>query len=108
MRITLKSNLGYELIFEFDNIKIAEDIEERIYPTDKNGKKIFQSRPKRDISSDVLQEFVSILGDMIFYRKAEFNSSDLIELLFTKLPEKDASKLISALKRDYDTNTQID
>lgn len=40
---------------------------------------------------------------MIYYREAEFNSSDLIERLFEKLPQEVANNLLVKLKRDYET-----
>lgn len=101
MEITLKKNYCYELIFEADNVRVVEDIESREYPKDENGKTIFNFSPKRDIKTDVLEKMTEVLDDMIYYREAEFDSSNLIEKLFKKLPLDLAITLIKKLERDY-------
>jgi len=40
MNITLKRNYGFELIFEAENVRVTEDIEERIYSKTEDGKLI--------------------------------------------------------------------
>lgn len=102
MNITLKRNYGYELIFEADNVKVTEDIEERIYPKDESGKTVINMHPQRDIKTTAIEQFVSVLDDMIHYREAEFDSSDLIERLFEKLPSEKAILLSAKLNRDYE------
>ena len=101
MNITLKRNHGYELIFEADNIRVVEDIEERTYEKDENGKLIINLNPKRDIKTDAIEQFVTVLDDMIYYRKAEFDSSDLIENLFEKLPSDKVQSLLTKLHNAY-------
>jgi hypothetical protein len=105
MKITLKKNYGYELIFEAENVKVTEDIESREYPKDKNGNTILVP-PKRDIKTDVLNQFANVLEDMIYYREAEFDSSNLIERLFEKLPSDLAIKLSEKIKRDYEVDVE--
>lgn len=102
MKITFRQNFGSELIFEAENVKIVEDIESREYPKDENGKSIITLNPKRDIKTEVLEQFVNVLDDMIYYREAEFDSSDLIERLFEKLPQEVRDNLIKELNKDYD------
>ncbi len=106
MNITLKRNYGFELIFEAENVKVTEDIESREYPKDENGKTIININPKRDIKTDALEQFVNVLEDMIYYREAEFDSSNLIERLFEKLPQESANKLLVKLKRDYEVDVE--
>lgn len=106
MNIILKRNYGFELIFEAENVRVTEDIESREYPKDENGKTIININPKRDIKTDALEQFASVLGDMIYYREAEFDSSDLIELLFEKLPSDVAIKLVRKIKRDYEEDVE--
>ena len=106
MNITLKRNYGYELIFEAENVKITEDIEDRIYSKTEDGKTDFKTPPKRDVKTDVLEQFTSVLDDMINYREADFDSSDLIERLFEKLPQEVANNLLVKLKRDYETEVE--
>lgn len=100
MDITLKRKFGFELEFELDNLKYTEDIESRQYSKDENGKVIF-SNPKRDVSTDAIETFVSVLQDMIHYREETFDSSGLIESLFEKLPQNVAIDLAKQLNKDY-------
>lgn len=106
MNITLKRNYGFELIFETENVRVTEDIEIREYPKDENGKTIINLNPKRDIKTDALKQFVNVLEDMIYYREAEFDSSNLIERLFEKLPSDVAIKLSEKIKRDYEADVE--
>lgn len=98
MEIKLQTNYyGYNLIIEADNVKINEDIESREYPKDENGKTIINLNPNRDIKTEALEQISTLLGDMIYYRKAEFESSDLMELLFNKLPIASREKIVNKL-----------
>ena len=103
MEISLKRNYGFELIFKAENVNIVEDIEYRIYGKTEEGKTDFKN-VTRDIKTDVIEQFVSILDDIIYYREADFDSSSLIERLFEKLPQDVCDKLIVKLKRDYETD----
>ena len=102
MEISLRKNHGFELTFKAENINVCEDIEERIYGKTEDGKTDYKN-VKRDVKTEVIEQFVSVLEDMIYYREAEFNSSDLIERLFEKLPQDVCDKLVAKLKMDYDT-----
>lgn len=106
MEISLKRNYGYELIFKAENVNVSEDIEDRIYSKLPDGKSDFKTPPKRDIKTDVLDQFVSVLDDMIYYRDADFDSSGLIERLFEKLPQEAANTLLVKLKRDYEVEAE--
>lgn len=101
MEILLKRNYGFELIFKAENVNVVEDIEDRIYGKTEEGKTDFKN-VTRDIKTDVIEQFVSILDDMIYYREAKYDSSDLIERLFEKLPNDKIDLLIKKLKRDYE------
>lgn len=102
MEISLKRNYGFELIFKAENVTIFEDIEERIYGKTEDGKTDYKN-VKRDIKTDIIEQFVSVLDDMIYYREADFDSSSLIERLFEKLPQAVCDKLLVKLKRDFET-----
>ena len=106
MNITLKRNYRFELIFEAENVRVTEDIEERIYSKTEDGKTDYKVPPKRDIQTHAIEQFVSVLDDMIYYREAEFDSSSLIEHLFEKLPQEVANKLLVKLKRDYEVDVE--
>ena len=101
MEIELKRNYGFELIFKAENVNVKEDIEDRIYSKTEDGKTDFKN-VKRDIKTDALEQFASVLDDMINYREAKFDSSDLIERLFEKLPNDKKESLLAKLKRDYE------
>lgn len=105
MEISIKRNYGFELIFKAENVNVCEDIEERIYGKNEDGTTNYRD-VKRDVKTDVIEQFVSVLDDMIYYREAEFDSSSLIERLFEKLPQDVCDKLIVKLKRDYETEVE--
>lgn len=101
MEISIKKNYGIDLIFVAENVNVTEDIESRVYQKNEEGKTDFKN-VKRDVKTEVIEQFVSVLDDMIYYRVEEFNSSDLIERLFEKLPKENIDILLSKLKRDYE------
>lgn len=105
MNITLKRNYGFELIIEAENMRVIEDVEERIYGKTDDGKTDYRN-VKRDVKTDTIEQFVNVLDDMIYYREAEFDSSGLIERLFEKLPQEAANKLLVKLKRDYEVDVE--
>lgn len=102
MEITVKRNYGFELIFEAENenVKVTEDIEERTYGKNEDGTTNYRD-VKRDVKTGIIEQFVSALDDMIYYREADFDSSSLIERLFEKLPTEVANNLLVKLNRDY-------
>jgi hypothetical protein len=106
MEILLKRNYGFELIFKAENVNVCEDIEERIYAKTEDGKTDYKTPPKRDVKTEVVEQFVSVLDDMIYYREADFDSSSLIEKLFEKLPQQVVNDLLVKLKRDYETEVE--
>jgi hypothetical protein len=101
MEIELKRNHGFELTFKSENVIVTEDIEGRTYFKTEDGKIDF-TNVKRDIKTDVLEQFSSVLDEMIYYREAKFDSSDLIETLFEKLPNDKREFILIKLKRDYE------
>lgn len=103
MEISLKRKYSLELIFKAENVNVCEDIEERIYGKTEDGKTDYKN-VKRDVKTDVIEQFVSVLDDMIYYRNADFDSSSLIERLFEKLPQDVCNELIIKLKRYYETD----
>lgn len=100
MKIELKTSYGYYLVINADNVHIEEDIESREYEKDENGK-IKNINPKRDINTGYLDEVVSLLDDMIYYREAEYDSSDLVVGLFNKLPTNAVQSLLTKLNEEY-------
>lgn len=101
MKIALITRRGFDLVFEADNVRVVEDIETREYPRDENGKIAFNMNPKKDISEAALNQFASLLEDMAYYREADFDSSSLIKILFTKLPNQTAIELAELLNKEY-------
>lgn len=98
MDISLSRRSGFDLIIMSDNVRITEDIEERVYSKTAEGKNDFKSTPLRDISNDSLEQITRLLDDMIYFRKRHFNSSELIERLFDKLSEEDREALLLKLE----------
>ena len=98
MEINLNtSNYGYDLVITADNVKIVEDVETRTYLKNESGK----SYVEKDVSEESLQQISQVLGDMVYCRKADFDSSDLIKQLFEKLPQETAEKLVESLHKDF-------
>lgn len=98
--IYLKSNYGFEIIVEDGNAKISIDIEDRIYSKLEDGKTDFTKPPLRDISDESFNEVVKLLDDMAYYRKRDFDSTDLIESLISKLPCAKIAVLAAKLKAE--------
>ena len=94
-----KSHYACNLVIEADNVKIVEDIEKRTYTKDEHGKSIFF--PERDIEDWALNDISTVLADMIYYRKADFDSSELIKSLFEKLPSQKSEELSDFLFKSY-------
>ena len=105
MEISIKKSYGHYLVFKADNVHVEEDIESREYEKDENGKTDFKTPPKRDIDTNALDQFVRVLDDMMYYRVAEYDSCDLIQSLFEKLPIELAYNLSCELKARYDRNS---
>jgi len=102
MDITISTRQGFELIIEAQNVRIVEDIEIREYFRDESGKTDYGIPPKRDISTDAISQFVSALDNLIHYRIADYDSSDLIENLFEKLPQEKAISLLVKMTTKLD------
>lgn len=64
MKIFLKRNYGYELIFEAENVKVVEDIEDRIYSKTEDGKiyNVLDKRINPDPDNNVLCYDIEGLG----------------------------------------------
>lgn len=95
------SYYGKYLIIEDGNYKATLDVEERIYEKTPEGKSDFSKAPLRDIETDALKQFDTLLSEMIYYRERPYDSSQLIELLMDKLPEGKAAELIGRLSKTY-------
>lgn len=102
MEISVKKNYGYYLVFKAENVNVEEDIEQRIYSKTEDGKTDFSKPPMRDINTDILDQFILVVDDLIDYRVEKYDSSSLIERLFEKLPDDSIQKLLLKLNRDYE------
>ena len=100
MEISIKNKFGAYLVIKADNVVIEEDIEKRVYQTDLNGKMILTGATT-DIDEYWISVFERILDDMIEYRKADYDSSELIKRLFEKLPEDKANDFLAYLQKHY-------
>lgn len=102
MEISVKRNYGYYLVFKTENVNVEEDIEQRIYSKTEDGKTDYSKPSKRDINTDILDQFIRVVDDLIECRVEKYDSSSLIESLFDKLPDDSIQKLLSKLNRDYE------
>ena len=102
MEISVKRNYGISIVFKAENVHVEEDIEQRIYSKTEDGKTDFSKPPKRDVNTDILDQFAMVMDDLIDYRVEEYDSSSLIERLFEKLPDAEMKKLLTKLRRDYE------
>lgn len=94
MEIELKtSNHGFDLVVKAENVNITEDIEERVW---ENNRIVI-----RDIQDEWVENIAQLMEDIIYYRVADFDSSELIEQLFNKLPQETAESLSEKLFKDY-------
>jgi len=98
MEISLNTKGGFELIIEAENVKIVEDIEERVYVKGEDNKII---RVERDIKEQPIMTIINVLDEIMYRRVKEIDSSTLIQTLFTKLPSNVASDLVEALYGEY-------
>lgn len=93
---------GISIIYEAENVKIEEQISETIYALKEDGKKDYKQRTGEDITDSSMKMFINLLDDIIYQRKRDFDSSELIERLFEKLPQDKAEELVKKLLNDYD------
>ena len=93
------SHYGYHIIIEAENVKITEDIESRTYHKTEKGMTDWMRAPERDITDEALNQFTQLLEDIIYYRKKDYDSSSLIENLFSKLPQQVANELYVKLNK---------
>lgn len=100
MEISIKNKFGAYLVIKADNVVIEEDIEKRIYQKDVSGKMILTGATT-DIDENWISTFEKVLDDMIEYRKADYDSSNLIKRLFEKIPDDKVNDLLTYLQKSY-------
>lgn len=97
MEIKLNSNsFSYNLEIKDTNVFIEEDVTERTWLKDEEGK---NKGLKMDISDEGLSMIATVMEDMIYYREAQYDSSTLIERLFEKLPAETMQTLLVELNK---------
>jgi hypothetical protein len=102
MKITVDSRYyGTSVIVEAENVKIEEDISESIYAKKEDGNPDFLKRLGRDITDEAMKQYVTLLDDIVYYRKADYDTSDLILRLFEKLPDDKCQEVLKTLMNDY-------
>jgi len=102
MKITIDGrNYGTNVIVEAENVKIEEDITETIYGKKEDGKPDFHKRLGRDITNEAMRQYVTLLDDIVYYREADYDTTNLIINLFEKLPNSKQQELLKELMRDY-------
>lgn len=97
MEIKLNStSFSYNLEIKDTNVFIEEDVTERTWIKDEDGKAKFC---KMDVSDEGLSTVATVVEDMIYYREAAYDSSTLIEKLFEKLPTEAMQTLLVELNK---------
>lgn len=89
-----------------ENVNIEEDLSEGIFEKDENGKLNFSKRIMTDITNDSMSEIISAVEDVVYYREREYNSENLINLLFDKLPDDIREKVLKQLNKEYGNNDE--
>jgi hypothetical protein len=89
-----------------ENVNIEEDLSEGIFEKDENGKLNFSKRIMTDITDGSMSEIISAVEDMVYYREREYNSENLINLLFDKLPNDIREKVLKQLNKEYGNNDE--
>ena len=96
------SRYGRSLIVEDTNVRIDEDVSERMYKYTADGK-IDHSKGYKDcITDDAMRQIVTLLSDMTYYRVRTFDSSDLIIVLLEKMSSEDRKGLFNDLVEKYE------
>lgn len=102
MKITVDNRYyGTNVVVEAENVKIEEDISETIYGKKEDGKPDFMKRLGKDITNEAMKQYVALMDDIIYYREADYDTTDLIVKLFEKLPDNKQQELLKKLMRDY-------
>lgn len=103
MKIEVINKYGCSVIVTADNVKIDEDVEKRIYQKKEDGTTDYL-RFTRDIDTSFIDMFNNVLSDLLYYRKTDYDGSDLIKALFAKMPSSSTEGLINELKKTYGEN----
>ena len=102
MNIEIKANYSRkDIIYTAENIKVEENILERIYEKDENGKTNFSKLKIEDITDEVLEQFTQLAEELLYYRKRDFDTSELICQAFNKLPQEKVKAVLEQLNKDY-------
>ena len=103
MEINIKSSYGsIDVVIEAENVKINECISKSIYAKKEDGKTDFNKRLGEDITDENMEVFTRLLNDIAYYRKADYDTTDLIETLFEKMPQEKAELLFKNLNKKYE------
>lgn len=92
-----------ELIIEADNVKIIETVFEGVYAVKEDGKKDYNKRLGDDVTEEGLNLLAKPLEDLIYYRKTEYDSLELIKQLYARLPDEKAKELFEIISEDFDS-----
>ena len=103
MEINIKCSYGsIDVIIEAENVKIDERISESIYALKEDGRKDFNSRIGEDVTDAYMDKFIRLTNEIAYYRKKDYDSTDLIETLFDKMPQEKAELLFKSLNDKYE------
>nr|DAI89674.1 MAG TPA: hypothetical protein [Caudoviricetes sp.] len=102
MNIEIKGSWsGKDIVYTAENVKIEENVLERIYEKDENGKTNFSKLKVEDITDEALEQFTQLTEELLYYRKRDFDTSELICQAFNKLPQEKIKAILEQLNKDY-------
>ena len=101
MEITFNAQHGYTVCITAANVTLVKDVEDRVYIKTPDGKVDPTKHVVKDVSDEGLNLFAVPLQEAIYYRTRTFDSSDLIEKLFEKLPGPKAALILEKLCSIY-------
>lgn len=102
MKISVRGGyVATDVTIEAENVKIVEDISEMRYGKKEDGKTDYSKRLGSDITNEYMDQFTTVLDDIIYYREQPYDSSELIKKLVNKLPSDIRENLLKELNNEY-------
>lgn len=102
MKIEIKKTYGTCCLkLEADNVTIEETLSEGLYAKKEDGKEDYSKRIGEDVTDEAMTDILRVAEDLAYYRQRDFDSSNLIRILFDKLPQSVAEELIAELHDTY-------
>lgn len=95
---------GTDVFVTADNVNLGYDARERLYGRTDEGKVDYNKYLGDDITNEAMDLFSKSLDTLSVYRTRDYDSSGLIETLFSKLPNDKIKSLLKELNETYEDN----